>query len=141
MLPKPNNDDDQFTERRDPLPFSEADLLLRFRCRNALESAQRSAMKAAFIGSMPFVALAPIGLIFGDADKVQSEFAELFCLLGGMLGICALYVLLTGYLSGWIAHRIAFGTAVTVSRLAIAIAWVANLSLWGWAFVVVMGGL
>lgn len=50
------------------------------------------------------------------------------------------YVLLTGIVSGWIAHRFAFDTAVPVSRLAIAIAiaWVANLSLWGWVVVVAM---
>ena len=138
MLPQPDNHDDHTAERRDPVLFSEAELEWQFRCRNSLEGAQRSAMKAASIGSLPFLALAPVGLIFGDPDKGQIQFTEVFRLLGGMLGVCSIYVLLTGYVSGWIAHWFAFETAVPVSRLAIAIAWIANLSLWGWVVVVVM---
>ena len=138
MLPQPDNHDDHTPKRRDLVPFSEAELEWRFRCRNSLESAQRSAMKAAFIGSFPFVALAAVGLIFSDPDKGQIQFAEVFCLCGGMLCLCAIYALLTGYVSGKIAQWFAFETAVPVSRLAIAIAWVANLSLWGWAVVIVV---
>lgn len=98
-------------------------------------------MKAAFIGPLPIVAFAFVGLMFIELDKGLILFFELFCCFGGMLGLSAMYVLLTGIVSGWIAYRFAFETTVSVSGLAIAIAWVANLSLWGWAVVVVMGGV
>ena len=138
MLPQPDHHDDHSPGRRDPVPFSEAELEWQFRSRNSLEGARWSAMKAAFIGPLPIVAFAAVGLILSETDKGESVFAEMFCLFGGMLGLCAIYVLLTGIVFGWIAHRFAFETVVPVSRLAIAIAWVANLSLWGWTLVFVL---
>ena len=141
MLPQPDHHDENSTERRDPVPYSEADLEWRFRCRNSLEGARRSAMKAALMGSLPVVLFCIVEVIKTEIYRglVSDQLITLIvCWFGWMICLPTLYVLMTGIVSGWIAHRFAFETAVPVSRLAIALAWVANLSLWGWAVVVAM---
>lgn len=97
-------------------------------------------MKAALLGVLPFLVFAVAIFSMGGPNGGDGHFVERIGFLIGVLlwtTICGgFYVLLAGIVSGWIAHRIAFETAVPVSRLAIAIAWVANLSLWGWVVVV-----
>lgn len=48
-------------------------------------------------------------------------------------GFC--YSVLVGVVAGRLAHRIAFETTISVSRLAVALAWVTNLTAWGWCLV------
>ena len=144
MLPQPDHYRDHSSERRDPVPFSEAELEWRFRCRNSLEGAQRSAMKAALIAPLPFIVLVVVGSIMSAEPGGQFQFVsrvEFF--VAGLLWTAILggfYVLAMGIACGWLAHRFAFETAVPVTRIAIALAWVANLSLWGWMVVIVMAG-
>lgn len=98
-------------------------------------------MKAALIGAIPVVVLCAVGVIKIEIDRgfvFDQLISLIICWFGWTICLSGLYVLLTGFVSGWIAHRFAFETVVPVSRLAIAIAWVANLSLWGWAMVVAM---
>lgn len=99
-------------------------------------------MKAALIGPLPVIGLVIVGPILSARDGGQFEFIPPIWFFFGALFWTIIfggfYVLLTGIVSGWIAHRFAFDTAVPASRLAIAIAWVANLSLWGWVVVVAM---
>ena len=73
-----------------------------------------------------------------DLIAIAIRIGIVACVLPCMVVIGGFYVWLTGIVSGWIAHRCAFETKVSVSRLAIAIAWVVNLSLWGGAVVVAM---
>lgn len=101
-------------------------------------------MKAALLGPLPVIALVVAFPILSAGDGGQFELPSIEFFVGALLWTIILggfYVLLTGLIFGWIAYRFTFETTVPVSRLAIAIAWGANLSLWGWAVVVVMGGL
>lgn len=97
-------------------------------------------MKAAIGGPLPFIVFLLASVIMGEPDGGQKPLVEQIGVFIGVLFVMIIcgsfYVVPIGMVSGWIAHRLAFETTVPVSRLAIAIAWVANLSLWGWWVVV-----
>lgn len=93
------------------------------------------AWRAALVGAIPSLLVlavlaathvAPVELLLTRAVNVAT-------LVGG----CILYVLTVGFVSGRVAHRFAYETDVSVPTLALLIAWVANLSLWGWTVVLV----
>ena len=95
----------------------------------------RMAWRAALVGAIPSLLVlavlaathvAPVELLLTRAVNVAT-------LVGG----CVLYVLTVGFVSGRVAYRFAYETDVSVPTLALLIAWVANLSLWGWTVVLV----
>ena len=71
--------------------------------------------------------VAPVELLLTSAVNVAA-------LVGGSV----MYVLAVGFVSGRVAHRFAYETEISVPTLARLIAWVANLSLWGWTVLLVL---
>ena len=99
-------------------------------------------MKMALFGPAPFIVLVVVDIcstkVLGGISltSIVMRIVILALVLPTMVAFGGFYVWLTGIVSGWIAHQCAFETEVSVSRLAIAIAWVINLSLWGGVVVV-----
>ena len=138
MLPQPVHHDDDSPERHDPVPFSEAELEWRFRCRNSLEGARRCAMRTALLGPLLLMAMLVVMAIGQREDQPLTMTQRSVILVTALLVVVLIgiiYSFVVGVVSGSIAHRFAFETTIPVSRLAIVLAWVANLSLWGWSLV------
>ena len=109
---------------------------LSWRAGDSCDAAFRMAWRTAVVGVIPSLLVlavltathvAPVELLLTRAVNVAR-------LVGG----CILYVLTVGFVSGRVAHRFAYETNVSVPTLAQLIAWVANLSLWGWTVVLVV---
>lgn len=103
--------------------------------------ATRAAKLAALFGPPPYYVLAVLDAV--THHKPQGLALLLVMCLIILFWICVLevlYVLVVGNLCGELSHKIAFGTSIPVRRMAIALTWVANLSVWGWILVVAMTG-
>ncbi|MEK6262233.1 MAG: hypothetical protein AABP62_26850 [Planctomycetota bacterium] len=106
------------------------------RAGDSCDKAFRAAWRTALVGAIPTLLLvavlaaarvAPVERALGSAVNVAT-----------LVGCGVLYVLTVGLVSGRLAHRFAYETDVSAPTLAMLIAWVANLSLWGWAAVLVV---
>ena len=109
---------------------------LSWRSGDCFDAAFCRAWRAALAGVIPslFVLavlatkhVAPVELLLTSAVNVAA-------LVGGSV----MYVLAVGFVSGRVAHRFAYETEISVPTLARLIAWVANLSLWGWTVLLVL---
>ncbi|MBC8115217.1 MAG: hypothetical protein H7062_12605 [Candidatus Saccharimonas sp.] len=109
---------------------------LSWRAIDSCDNAFRVAWRTALMGAVPTLLLvavlaimhiAPVERVLGSAVNVAT-----------LVGCGVLYVLAVGFVSGRVAHRFAYETNVSAPTLAMLIAWVANLSLWGWAAVLVI---
>jgi hypothetical protein len=119
---------------------SELDLKLRLQSRKCLEDAVRSALKIAVIAPLPFILFVVAGSMMrkmsGEQTSFDARVAFAVDALIWTISFGSFYACLASLACGWLAHRVAFGTFVPVQRLSIALAWVANLSLWGWIAIV-----
>lgn len=144
MLPKPDPHDGYSAERRDPISFAEAEREAYFHCQNSLEGAQRSAIRTAMFGPLPFIAMVVVGWAISLREKGQTPITmterleTLLAWLFVVVGAGLLYTVLVGLVTGAFAHRIAFEKSVPVTRLAVALTWVVNLTVWGWWLVLVL---
>ncbi len=95
--------------------------------------ARQVALKAAAAGPAPYVVLASFGVLLGFGSL--RDLIAMFIVWFSTIVLAGAYVALVGYGSAWVAHRFAYGTAVPVERLALALVWTANFTLWGWGLV------
>ena len=111
------------------------------RVANSVETAVRTAMRTAFLGPLPFIALVVVGWTnsLREWHMVQGTIAHriipLLIVLAVIVATGFCYAVFVGVVAGRLAHRIAFETTMSVSRLAMALAWVVNLTVWGWCLV------
>ena len=111
------------------------------RVANSVKTAVRTAMRTAFFGPLPFIALFVVGwtISLREWHMVQGTMAHrimpLVIVLAVIVATGFCYAVLVGVVAGRLAHRIAFETTIPVSRLAVALTWVANLTAWGWCLV------
>ena len=108
---------------------------LSWRAGDSCGAAFRIAGRAALVGVIPsLLALAVLAAMHVAAvEQFLSRSVNVAMLLEG----CVLYVLAVGIVSGRVAHRFAYQTAISVPTLALLMAWVVNFSLWGWTWLLV----
>ena len=112
------------------------ELKLGWRSDDEREQASRAVRRIALVGLLPIVSLA-LALALGHekwTDKVLGLGVYLFDVMG--FGVLYFWVIFHG--AGRLAHRFAYQTNISTIALAKLIAWVANLSLWGWVVVIVV---
>lgn len=94
------------------------------------------AWRSALLGVIPTLAtIAVVGVISESFVKrmLASTSNVIFLLMAS-----GAYVVIVGVLSGRVAHRFAYETNISSRRLSLLMVWVANLSLWGWTWLLVL---
>ncbi len=95
--------------------------------------ARQEALKAAAAGPAPYVVLISFLVLFGLGQL--SDVIAMLIVWFSTIALAGAYIVIIGYGSAEVAHRFAYGTTVSVVRLARGLVWIANLSLWGWGVV------
>ncbi len=96
-------------------------------------------------GPLPFIAMFVMGWTMSLREHgfapitMTQRIGTLLAWLFAVVVSGIVYAVIVGLVTGGLAHRIAFETTVPVSRLAVALAWVVNLTVWGWWLVLVCG--
>lgn len=108
---------------------------LSWRAEDSGDEAFRTAWRTALVGAFPaLLVVAVLAMRISPVNLLPAHAA----IVATVVGCSVLYVLAVAFVAGRLAHRFAYQTDISVPTLAKLIAWVANLSLWGWTVLLVV---
>ena len=98
----------------------------------SLDLAVRAGAMNALIGAVPVILLALV------AGMKEDDVSERFLLATWCLILVSIYTFFVGICCGWLAHTSTSNTSVSTNLMSIAMAWVVNVSIWGYLLLIAL---